>query len=125
LALLRASQHIRILCIALLAIAPAAAGYSHTWVAIPRRRESALIFGAFLTAMLLIRATVEESSHATSIRERLLGMGPAQRAGWAPLSSRVLGAVLNVGTMAILSPMVPADFSTSPGRGFNRDYGNY
>lgn len=28
-------------------------------------------------------------------------MGPPQRAGWAPLSSHVLGAVLNIGTLAI------------------------
>lgn len=61
LALLRSSQHMRILCIALIALAPTAAEYSHTWLGVRRRRESTLIFSALLAAMLRMRETVEES----------------------------------------------------------------
>lgn len=113
LTLFRASRHLRVLCIALAAVAVSIAAAFGNWEAIPPGLESALIFGAFLPTVLLMRATAEESSRTISIREKFAGMDKGRRVGSVLLSSHVMGSVLNVGAMAILSPMIPND--ASPG----------
>lgn len=112
-ALLRASVHVRTLCIALTAVSGILAVLSKNWWAIPRGIESSAIFGAFLSAALLMRKTAEGSSRTAAVRASLEGMGRGQRAGWILLSSHALGAILNVGAIAILSPMVPRKSSAS------------
>jgi hypothetical protein len=107
LAVLRASRHIR--CCS-------------CWWALPRFAllladaralllgfERAQIFGAFLPSVLLLRATVEASPRIDRLRDGVGRLGAAQARNWTLYGAHGLGAVLNVGAMAILAPVVARD----------------
>lgn len=105
-ALLRASRHIRLLfaAIAGIAIALALLAGEPQWLA--RGFERAQIFGAFFPAVLLLRATAEESPRLPSMQLGVDALSPAQARGWTLYGAHGLGAVLNVGAMAVLAPVV-------------------
>lgn len=108
-ALTRASRHIRVLFVvvtgaaALIALTQRDAGL--LWEGLKR----ALIFGAFMPSVLLLRATVEASARTNALRQGVGGLSEAGRANWTLYGSHALGAILNVGAMAILAPVVSRD----------------
>lgn len=105
-ALLRASRHIVLL---FLLIGAAAAGMAW-WIGRPQLLlvgfERAQIFGAFFPAVLLLRATAETSPRLAQLQEGVGRLSPEQRRGWTLFGAHGLGAVLNVGAMAVLAPVV-------------------
>lgn len=65
-----------------------------------------MVFGAFFPSVLLLRATVEASPRLERL-QRGIGVGTADAVQNLTLyGSHVLGAVLNVGAMSILAPVV-------------------
>jgi hypothetical protein len=71
--------------------------------------ERAQIFGAFLPSVLLLRATVEASPQLESLRRGVTTLDRGAVRNWTFYGSHVLGAILNVGAMAILAPVVNRD----------------
>lgn len=106
LAVLRASRHIRVLFLlvgtASVTIALAFADAR----ALLRGFERAQIFGAFLPSVLLLRATADASPRLDRLREGVGRLTEAQARNWTFYGAHGLGAVLNVGAMAILAPVV-------------------
>jgi hypothetical protein len=106
LALLRASRHIRVLFLMVGGTAAVIALYLGDARVLVRGFERAQIFGAFLPSVLLLRATVEASPRVAALRRGIAGLTPAEARNWTLYGSHALGAVLNVGAMAILAPVV-------------------
>lgn len=109
LACTRASMHIRALFLIVVGASVAMALAGSTPEALARGFSRAQIFGAFLPSVLLLRATVEVSPRLEHLRGALLQLGPAASQNWTLYGSHGLGAVLNVGAMAILAPVATRD----------------
>lgn len=109
LALLRASRHIRLLFVLVAGAAAVIALVLRDAGVLVRGFERAQIFGAFLPSVLLLRATVEASPRVTELRQRVGALDEAQARTFALYGSHALGAVLNVGAMAILAPVLVRD----------------
>ncbi len=105
-ALLRASRHIQLL----FALIAGAATLMALWIGRPGLLltgfERAQIFGAFFPAVLLLRATAEVSPRLAQMQEGVGALSLAQSRGWTMYGAHGLGAVLNVGAMAVLAPVV-------------------
>ena len=106
LALLRASPHIRLLFAAISVLAVSLAATLGGIRMLQLGLERAQIFGAFLPSVLLLRSTVESSPRIAEIRSGIGELGAAERQNWTVYGSHLLGAVLNVGAMAILAPLI-------------------
>jgi hypothetical protein len=106
LALLRASRHIRILFVSVTGVAVAIAAALADAGVLLRGFERAQIFGAFFPSVLLLRATVESSPRLDSLRKGVGGLNPLEACTWTLYGAHALGAVLNVGALAILAPVV-------------------
>jgi hypothetical protein len=109
LAWLRASRHIRVLFVCVTGLAVAV-----TWlVADPRVLlrgfERVQIFGAFFPAVLLLRATAETSPRVGRLQSSVGRLDAGQARAWTLYGSHALGAILNVGAMSILAPVVTRD----------------
>ncbi|MBS0319746.1 MAG: hypothetical protein JSR18_04330, partial [Proteobacteria bacterium] len=74
-----------------------------------RGLEQARIFGAFFPSILLLRATAESSARVARLRREMAALTPAQTRLWTLLGSHALGAILSVGAMAIIAPVVTHD----------------
>jgi len=111
LAVLRASRHIRVLFLLVSSASVAIALTLADAGALLRGFERAQIFGAFLPSVLLLRATAEESPRIARLREGIGRLSPTQARNWVLYGAHGLGAVLNVGAMAILAPVVTRDAS--------------
>lgn len=105
-ALARASRHIRALFMIVIAVALALSFSAGDPAALVAGFSRAQIFGAFLPAILLLRATAEVHPRIRRVREDVGGLGPAAARSWTQYGSHLLGAVLNVGAFAILAPVV-------------------
>lgn len=105
LALARASRHVALLFIATTGAAAALAfGHGRPGLLVDGLGR-VLVFGAFLPAILLLRATVNHAGAARALRDAVAGLGPQGRIAWVLHGAHVLGAILNVGAMAILAPI--------------------
>src|SRR6185437_13043402 len=100
LAWLRASRHIRALFLAVIAVA---GGVPH---ALAQGYERSQIFGAFLPSVLFLRATAEESPRIERLRHGLGALAPQAAQNWTLFGSHALGAVLSVGAMSVVAPVV-------------------
>jgi hypothetical protein len=109
LALLRASPHIRILFAAVTAAAGLIAAAKGDLALLLGGLERARIFGAFLPSVLLLRATAEQSPRVAHLRGGLAALDERARESWMVSGSHVLGAVLNVGAMGVMAPMLAPD----------------
>lgn len=106
LAALRASAHIRVLFGFVVGLAAVLAWWHDLPATLVDGFRRSQIFGAFLPSVLFLRATAESSPRLARLRR---GMGALDRAGaqnWTLYGSHVLGAVLNVGAMSVLAPVV-------------------
>lgn len=113
LALLRASVHIRVLFAGVGGLAASIAAMKSEPALLVAGLERALVFGAFLPSVLLLRATVENSPRIASLREGVEALDGQARENWMVCGSHALGSVLNVGTMGILAPVLGRDASAS------------
>lgn len=108
-ALLRASRHIRLLFALIVGVAALMA----LWIAQPQLLLDgfmrAQIFGAFFPAVLLLRATAEVSPRLGQMQAGVGALSLAQSRGWTMYGAHGLGAVLNVGALAVLAPVVARD----------------
>lgn len=108
-ALLRASRHIRVLFVAVAGAAVLIAITQRDAALLWEGLKRALIFGAFMPSVLLLRATVEASARTNALRQGVGDLSEAGRVNWTLYGSHTLGAILNVGAMAILAPVVSQD----------------
>ena len=106
LALARASRHIAILFLLATGVAVALAAWQGSGEVLLAGFAKAQIFGAFLPSVLFLRATAEASPRIRRVREDLGGLDADGAKNWTQYGSHALGAVLNVGAMAILAPVV-------------------
>ena len=106
LALLRASHHIRVLFLLVTVASVSIALALDDASVLLRGFERAQIFGAFFPSVLLLRATVDVSPRIDRLRQGLSRLSRAQARNWTLYGAHGLGAVLNVGAMAILAPVV-------------------
>lgn len=109
LAWLRASGHIRLLFVLVGGGAVGIAWYVGDPGVLLRGFGQAQIFGAFLPSVLLLRATVETSPRVAALRSGVGKLTDDQAGSFALFGSHALGAVLNVGAMAILAPVLARD----------------
>jgi hypothetical protein len=71
--------------------------------------DLAQIFGAFFPAVLLLRATAEVSPRLLQLQAGAGALSADQSRGWTLYGAHGLGAVLNVGALAVLAPVVSRD----------------
>jgi hypothetical protein len=109
LACARASSHIRALFLVVMAASAAMAWLNAVPQSLAHGFERSQIFGAFLPSVLLLRATVEASPRLERLRGNLVRLDVAASQNWTLYGSHALGAVLNVGAMSILAPVVARD----------------
>ncbi|MCK6429389.1 MAG: hypothetical protein L6Q72_09915 [Burkholderiaceae bacterium] len=109
LAWMRASRHIRVLFVCVTGLAFAIAWFAGDWRILLRGFERVQIFGAFFPAVLLLRATAESSPQVNRLQTSVERLSAAQARAWTLYGSHALGAILNVGAMAILAPAVTRD----------------
>ena len=109
LALARSSRHIRVLFVVVVGVAVALCAWQGDFAAVVAGFSKAQIFGAFLPAMLFLRATAEASPRIHEVRDDVGILAPAAAKSWTQYGSHALGAVLNVGAYAILAPVVARD----------------
>ena len=109
LACVRAGGHIRALFVVVVAASAAMAWWNAVPQALAQGFERAQIFGAFLPSVLLLRATVEASPRLERLRGNFVQLDAATSQNWTLYGSHALGAVLNVGAMSILAPVVARD----------------
>lgn len=106
LALARASGHIRALSLVVFAASAALAAWGSVPAALAHGFERSQIFGAFLPSVLLLRATAEASPRLERMRHGLGSLDAAASQNWTLYGSHALGAVLSVGAMSIVAPVV-------------------
>ena len=109
LAAMRTGGHIRALFVVVVAASAAMAWWNEVPQALWHGFERAQIFGAFLPSVLLLRATVEASPRLGRLRDSFVRLDAATSQNSTLYGSHVLGAVLNVGAMSILAPVVARD----------------
>lgn len=106
LAITRASRHIAVLFTLAMAAGVAVAAWRGNIDNLVTGLSRAQIFGAFLPSVLLLRATAEASPRIQRVREDLGGLDLNGAKTWTQYGSHAIGAVLNVGAMAIIAPVV-------------------
>lgn len=106
---LRSSRHIQVLLAVALTLSAAMAWSMGSTAALTDGFARAVVFGAFMPSVLLLRATVESSPRIERVHADLGRMDHAQAQNWTLYGSHALGAVLNVGAAAILAPLVTRD----------------
>ncbi|HXZ50089.1 MAG TPA: hypothetical protein VEG27_13795 [Usitatibacter sp.] len=106
LALVRANRHIRALFLVVAGTSAVMAWRGGVPDALAAGFGRAQIFGAFLPSVLFLRATAEASPRIARLRHGLGGLDAAGAQNWTLYGSHALGAVLNVGAMSILAPVV-------------------
>ena len=108
LALSRASKHVRGLFLIVLSTTLGLALVSGSARPLLDGLDRALVFGAFLPSVLLLRATVQNSARIASLRRAVGHLDANARSSWMLYGSHLLGAILNVGAMAVLAPISAA-----------------
>ncbi|MFZ4652286.1 MAG: hypothetical protein ACOYLV_16370 [Rubrivivax sp.] len=103
LAFWRASRHVRALFVVVLALCGLIAsvlGHLGAWW---EGLGQAQIFGAFLPALLLLRATAQHSPYAERLRAGTASLSAQQATNWTLAGAHLVGAVLSVGAMGVLA----------------------
>ena len=111
LALTRGSGHIRIFFVLVMAAAALLAWTGGMPQALLQGYERALVFGAFLPSLLLLRATVEASPLPARLHGDVSRLDDAGAQNLTLYGCHVLGTVLTVGAMSILAPIVTREAS--------------
>jgi hypothetical protein len=110
-ALLQASRHMRLLFAVVWALACVLALGMGRPALLWRGLEQAMVFGAFLPSLLLLRATAQSSPLASRFRERCARLDGPQAVQAVLLGAHGLGSVLSVGVMGVLTIGLARDAS--------------
>ncbi len=108
LALTRASRHIRVLALTLAAGAVALLALGGDAAPLWRGLGTALPYAAFLPTVVILRAAVELSPTVRRIREQVTALEPQGRSAWMMLGSHLTSAIITLGFVSVLRPMLPA-----------------
>ncbi len=95
-----------------LALAAVTAGFCaafDSWHVIPRGFEKTLIFVAFMSTIVMLRATAEQRREIATARSLFTSLDHSRRRGGVLIGSHFLGAVLIVGIFAVLAPILDRD----------------
>lgn len=112
----RTGWHTKILVIVLgIATVTLAAIYDR-WDAIPQGMAKAAIFPAFLTTIVLLRATADQRPEIITARRLFAAIDPRKQSGGIMLGSHLVGSILQVGVFAILAPILERDATTEDRR---------
>lgn len=109
LSLVRAARHIRVLFIVVVSVSAVIAAFLAEPSVLYRGFEKAQIFGAFLPSVLMLRATVETSTQLSQLQRGVQSLSRHGADNWTFYGSHSLGAILNVGALAILAPVIARD----------------
>lgn len=102
----RSSRHVKALFAVALGASAAMAWSEGSAAPLVEGFGRAILFGAFMPAVLLLRATVEASPRLGTLRRDLGRLDHAATQNWTLYGGHALGAFLNVGASAILAPFV-------------------
>jgi hypothetical protein len=102
-----ASRSNLVLSGAMLAAAAAIHQGEMPFAVVARGLEFAVIFGAFLAVIQLVRATVESLPGAETSRGLFADMNDAERRSAITVSCHLLSVVLSIGAFAIIRPLLP------------------
>ena len=80
-----------------------------SWATIPAGVEKGLIFVAFLSTIVLLRATAEQRPEIVAARALFTSLDKDRRGGGVLIGTHLLGAVLIVGVFALLAPILGRD----------------
>ena len=104
----RASTHLRALFAVIVTICGGLSAWHGSLEPVLTGLVRAMVFGAFIPAIVMLRATVEASPRIGEVREGLEGVnGPAAEL-LTLHASHALGGIINVGAAAVLAPVVGA-----------------
>lgn len=116
LASLRLRRGTAVLCLPLAAIAVALAAAYGQWDGIRRGFENAGVFTAFFGSIVLLRVLADRRPEISRARGVFAGLRPEEANGAFLVGAHLIGAVLVVGVMAILSPILGADANAAARR---------
>ncbi|MGE0310787.1 MAG: hypothetical protein AB7P21_04075 [Lautropia sp.] len=106
-ALVRASGHIRILAFALGLGASVLIWLTHDDESLWRGLSAALPFAAFLPTVVALRAAVELTPAIAGIRASVSELPAEGRIAWMTLGAHLLAAIITLGFVSVLRPMLP------------------
>jgi hypothetical protein len=109
LALTRIRRGTVYLCLPLIAIAVVLATYFGQWNRIFDGFASAATFMAFFGSIVLLRAVADQRPEIARARDLFTGLRPAETNSAFLVGAHLIGAVLVVGVMAILAPILKQD----------------
>ncbi|CAN0428183.1 unnamed protein product, partial [Discosporangium mesarthrocarpum] len=107
----RIAGHSRILLAVLTAVTLALAAIYGEWGAILDGIARAAIFPAFLATIVLLRATADQRPEIAAARQMFGALDPDRRDSGVVIGTHMIGAVLQVGVIAILAPILGRDAS--------------
>ena len=99
------SLHTRVLCGALAMATVIIAWLDGQWSAIPDGLAKATLFPAFLSTIVLLRATADQRPEIITAREMFGALDPTKRDSGIVIGTHLIGAILQVGVFAILAPI--------------------
>lgn len=99
----------RLLCIALATATITIAVTFGGWQAIPTGIAKSAVFVAFLSTIVLLRATADQRPEINAARELFNSLPSDRRGGGILIGANLLGAVLIVGVFALLAPILRPD----------------
>ena len=100
------SLHTRVLCGALAMATVIIAWLDGQWSAIPDGLAKATVFPAFLSTIVLLRATADQRPEIITAREMFGALDPTKRDSGIVIGTHLIGAILQVGVFAILAPIL-------------------
>lgn len=115
-AFLTGRWQIRVLVLVLAAVTAGFCAVFDSWQVIPRGIEKTLIFVAFLSTIVMLRATAEQRPEIAAARSLFTSLEQDRRRGGVLIGSHFLGAVLIVGIFAVLAPILGRDAPESERR---------
>jgi hypothetical protein len=105
----RLRRQTQILCGVLAAVTLVLAAAFDGWAAIPRAADGASIFAAFFGTIMILRATADRRPETANARRMFTDLDRGQQTGAFLVASHVIGALLVVGVMALLAPILGRD----------------
>ncbi|MEC7488801.1 MAG: hypothetical protein VYA17_04350 [Pseudomonadota bacterium] len=108
-AITRVAWHTQILCTALALVTVALAWFYGQWSAVVPGITKAAIFPAFLSTIVLLRATAEQRPEIVNARQMFGELDPLKRDSGIVIGTHLIGAILQVGVFAILAPILGRD----------------
>lgn len=108
-AFIRGRWQTRILVLILAAFTAGICAAYGNWRLIPAGIEKTLIFIAFMSTIVLLRATAEQRPEIPAARAVFTALKEGERGGGVLIGAHLMGSVLIVGVFAVLAPILGKD----------------